>query len=220
MRLRNADKLRLSPVTADPPGCPTRRSLLSLLGIGPLTGALTIWFTPEVAESGKKKHKKKKKRNKKKKKGGKGAGTIKCSGNVIGSAGASEEAALLQQINTFRQQNGNPGDLVREAQLDSAAAAHSRDMATRCYFAHVNPEGLDPFDRIKAAGYTATPWAENLYVGSGSFQSAAQAIESWRTSTKGHREAILDPKANEIGIGTALDGAGNMYWTNTFGRRA
>jgi uncharacterized protein YkwD len=208
--------LTISTAISDPAGNPTRRTLLSLLGAGAIAGGVATIMAPESAEARKKKGKKKKKH---KKKGGKGRGKIKCSGKVVGSAAASEETALLQQINAFRQQNGNPGDLARDPQLDSAAAAHSRDMATRCYFEHISPEGSDPFDRMNAAGYTGTPWAENLYVGSGNLKSAAQAFEAWRTSKAGHREAMLDPDANEIGIGTALDGAGNLYWTNVFGKR-
>lgn len=195
------------------PSNPTRRVLLLLAGAGFIGGGAAT-LVDQMAVDAKKKNGKKKK----KKKGGKGGGKIKCSGNVVGAASAQEEATLLDLINEFRVNNGNPGNLTPQLQLKSAAIAHSRDMATRCYFDHVNPDGDDPFDRMVAAGYTGTPRSENIYVGSGPFRSASEAFEAWKTSTSGHREAMLAANSNQIGIGTALDGAGNMYWTNVFGQ--
>ena len=200
-----------SPVNSDPPASPTRRSFLSLLAGAALAGSLDRLLAPDLAEA-RKKHKKKKK-----KKGNKGGGN-KCTGSVNGSASAAEQDALLTMINDFRAENGGLPPLAREAHLDNAAVAHSRDMATRCFFDHKNPDGKDPFQRMTAAGYTGTPLAENIYKGSGSLASAAQAFHAWETSKEGHRENMLDGRAQEIGIGTALNSAGFMIWTNVFGK--
>jgi uncharacterized protein YkwD len=207
-----------SPVTSDSPAIPTRRTLLALLSLGTLAGGLASLAAQEATEARRKK--KGKKRRNKKRKGGKGGdGNETCNGKVNGSAARSDEDVLLQMINEFRAQNGNLPALTREDRLDSAAVAHSRDMAARCFFAHENPDGVDPFQRMKNAGYTGIPTAENLYKGSGNLGTAGAAFKAWRDSTEGHRENMLNPSVTEIGIGTALDGDGFINWTNVFGRR-
>ncbi len=135
--------IMVSPVISDSPASPTRRSLLALLGLGPVAGGLATLLALETTEA-----KKKRKKRKNKKKGGKGGGKGSCTGSVNGSASASEEVTLLQLINDFRQQNGGLPPFVRQDLLDSAAVAHSRDMVTRCFFDHINPDGKDPGDRI------------------------------------------------------------------------
>jgi uncharacterized protein YkwD len=202
-----------SPVISDPPASPTRRSFLSLLAGGALAGSLGRLVPPDLVEA-RKKHKRKKK-----KKGKNGGSGNKCTGSVNGSASAAEEADLLNRINQFRADNGGLPSLARQAQLDNAAVAHSRDMATRCFFDHVNPDGADPGDRIAATGYQANAWAENIYKGSGSLSSASAAFDAWKNSPP-HRANMLSTDVTQIGIGTALDSSGFMIWTNVFGRPA
>ncbi|MFN8674961.1 MAG: CAP domain-containing protein [Thermomicrobiales bacterium] len=204
--------IMVSPVISDSPASPTRRSLLALLGLGPVAGGLATLLALETTEA-----KKKRKKRKNKKKGGKGGGKGSCTGSVNGSASASEEVTLLQLINDFRQQNGGLPPFVRQDLLDSAAVAHSRDMVTRCFFDHINPDGKDPGDRIAATGYQAAAWAENIYKGSGNLGSAAEAFDAWKNS-QGHRDNMLSTAVTQIGIGTALGSAGFMNWTNVFGR--
>ena len=201
----------IPPVFPDLPTSPLRRTVLSLLGGGALTAGLATLMESQPAAGKKKRKKKKKKKNKNKK---------TCNGSVQGSASASEQDALLQMINDFRlSQPSGLQPLTRQSQLDSAAVTHSRDMVTRCYFAHDSPNGSDPGDRIAATGYQAIAWAENIYKGSGNLGSAAAAFDAWKNSTTGHRENMLSTNVTEIGIGTALDSAGFMNWTNVFGRR-
>jgi len=191
----------------DCPSSPVRRVLLSVLGAGAIAGGLSGLATLEPAEGRKKRKKKKKKKGSKR----------KCTGSVNGSASAEDEEALRVMINDFRQQNGALPPLTRQGQLDAAAATHSRDMATRCFFEHVNPDGVDPLQRMNAAGYPGIPTAENIYKGSRNLGSAAEAFAAWRDSP-GHRANMLNSVVTEIGIGTALDSAGFMIWTNVFGR--
>lgn len=203
-----------SPVISDPPASPTRRSFLSLLAGGALAGSLGRLVPPDLVEA-RKKHKRKKK-----KKGKNGGSGNKCTGSVNGSASAAEHDALLTMINDFRGQQLPPLPILsRQAQLESAAVAHSRDMATRCFFDHVNPDGADPGDRIAATGYQANAWAENIYKGSGSLSSASAAFDAWKNSPP-HRANMLSTDVTQIGIGTALDSSGFMIWTNVFGRPA
>ena len=121
-------------------------------------------------------------------------------------------------INQLRASNGKPA-LARQSQLDAAALSHSQDMANRGYFDHDSPppNSTTPDQRIAAAGYPIAAWAENIYMGSGSFASAQAAFNGWENSPK-HLENMLSTDVTQIGIGVAVDGAGNAYWTNTFGK--
>ena len=54
--------------------------------------------------------------------------------------------------------------LALNPQLTSAASLHGRDMFTRLYYSHVNPEGAGPMERIAAAGYQAVRENETLAI--------------------------------------------------------
>jgi uncharacterized protein YkwD len=153
--------------------------------------------------------------------GGNG-GTGDGGGNSGGDGGASapqtEEEKLLDLINAFRAQNGQPA-LSRNGKLDTAALNHSRDMASRRYFAHNTPEGVTPDQRIAAAGYQFSWWGENIYKSAPNDTSAQSAFNSWVNSS-GHRANMLSSNFTQIGIGRAIDADGRTLWTNTFGKPA
>jgi uncharacterized protein YkwD len=109
------------------------------------------------------------------------------------------EAKMLEMVNEERVKRGlNP--LKADPELTQVARAHSRDMFERGYFAHVNPEGRDPFDRMKAAHIHFMAAGENL--------ALAQTLEIAHTNlmnSPGHRANILSPAFGRLGIGI-LDG--------------
>lgn len=90
--------------------------------------------------------------------------------------------------------------------MASVAEAHSKDMATRKFFDHVNPDGLDPFDRADRANQCTT--GENLIEFSATLYSdeelPAKVVGGWMNS-QGHRENILEPVFQAEGIGLAVD---------------
>src|SRR5262245_59692824 len=49
--------------------------------------------------------------------------------------------------------------------LIEAARNHSQDMNDRRFFAHVNPSGIDPGQRMQAAGFAWTSYGESLVAG-------------------------------------------------------
>ena len=105
------------------------------------------------------------------------------------------EASMLEMINKERRAAGlHP--LKADPQETLVARAHSKDMFVRGYFAHVNPEGKTPFDRMKAAQVKFKTAGENL--------ALAQTLEIAHTNlmnSPGHRANILNPKFNRVGIG-------------------
>ena len=104
------------------------------------------------------------------------------------------------------------GAVHSDARLDDASQGHSADMARRNYFSHTTPEGVDPWERARAAGYT-TPTGENIAMGQ---RTAEQVMDSWMNSS-GHRANILNCDSHAIGMGLARNAEGAIYWTQMFG---
>ena len=70
-----------------------------------------------------------------------------------------------------------------------------------------------PQDRLAAAGYRWSAYAENVASG----QSTPQSVtEGWMTSAD-HRANILNATYTELGIGYALDARGRPYFVQVFG---
>ncbi len=105
---------------------------------------------------------------------------------------------------------GPVGPVSMDEHLRCAARLHSMDMAERNFFAHDNPDGEDPFERIAAAGYTGEPAGENIAQGS---TTAQGVVDQWLSSDTGHCENMLNAGHNDMGIGLYQD-----YWTQKFGR--
>lgn len=127
---------------------------------------------------------------------------------------------LLSRVNRFRAQNGlKPVTLNKR--LNKAAQSHADDMAVRDYFAHNSPEGRHPGNRANDFGYDYQIVLENLAMGYG---APEKVVEGWKSSTQGHREAMIDPRVNEVGIGYRYipNDKGKIrahhYWAMTLGK--
>jgi uncharacterized protein YkwD len=109
------------------------------------------------------------------------------------------EAQMLEMVNRERVANGlRP--LAPDPELTEVARAHSADMFARGYFAHISPEGLSPFDRMKEAGVTFRTAGENL-----ALAPTVQIAHTGLMNSPGHRANILRPEFGRLGIGI-LDG--------------
>lgn len=123
---------------------------------------------------------------------------------------ATSEARMLVLVNQERTSRGLVA-LVRDEALTAVARAHSLDMQERDYFAHTNPEGLSPFDRMSAAGISYGWAAENLAWGPGVEWGHQGLMES-----PGHRANILNPELRRVGIGVVGPANGQQYFTQAF----
>jgi len=97
-----------------------------------------------------------------------------------------------------------------------AARAHSKDMATRNYFDHNNPEGKGPADRIRAAGWLNPGYSgENIAAGN---PTAEGTVNQWLKS-QGHCENMLDKDFKMLGVGYFQNPGAKYthYWTQNFG---
>jgi uncharacterized protein YkwD len=109
------------------------------------------------------------------------------------------EMQMLEMVNKERKSRGlNP--LKPDPEMTRVARAHSRDMFVRGYFAHVNPDGKDPFDRMKAAKVSFMHAGENL-----ALANTLQIAHTNLMNSPGHRANILRPGFGRLGIGV-LDG--------------
>ncbi|MGW5345251.1 sigma-70 family RNA polymerase sigma factor [Streptomyces sp. HUAS TT3] len=120
---------------------------------------------------------------------------------------------VVALVNAERAKAGC-GPLRDDAQLRSAAQAHSDDMAGRNFFAHTSPDGSDPGDRTTAAGYRWSTYGENIAKGQ---QTPESVMDSWMNSA-GHRANILNCSFKDIGVGIH-QGSGGPWWTQNFGAR-
>jgi uncharacterized protein YkwD len=129
----------------------------------------------------------------------------------------SIRGAVLDEVNAARRRAGRRG-LQVDPRLERAAQRHARDMVSRGFYGHENPEGLGPRGRAEAAGYAgARVISENLARG---LVSPEEIVGLWLGS-RGHRRNILDAGHRETGIGVAVapaaGGGVDVYWVQLFG---
>jgi uncharacterized protein YkwD len=85
------------------------------------------------------------------------------------------------------------------------------DMAQRNYFSHYSPEGISPFDRMRAEGISYRSSGENIIAG---YSSSISAHEGWVNSA-GHRSNILGSYIH-LGVGFYKGGSYGYYYTQNF----
>lgn len=133
--------------------------------------------------------------------------------------------ALLQKVNAVRARGyncggqflGNARPVSWNAQLESAAATHSMDMAANNYFSHQSLKGTRAQHRVEAQGYNWSSVGENIAAGEFSVDGVMQG---WLNSPS-HCRALMDPTYVDIGV-ACMSRAGTTYrdyWTMVFGRR-
>jgi uncharacterized protein YkwD len=111
----------------------------------------------------------------------------------------SLEAQMLEMVNAERIKAGLK-PVKADLEMTRVARAHSQDMFVRGYFAHVNPDGKDPFDRMRDFNIRFMTAGENLALA----QTVGIAHNNLMNSP-GHRANILNPSFGRLGIGI-MDG--------------
>lgn len=115
-----------------------------------------------------------------------------------GLVGDISSSVLVSQTNRERAEDGL-GTLATNPLLQAAAQAKADDMAAKSYFAHQSPDGRQPWDWIKAAGYRYHFAGENLAV---NFVESSDVTQAWMNSPE-HRANLLSDHYTEIGIAMA-----------------
>lgn len=120
------------------------------------------------------------------------------------------EAKMLELVNEERRKEGLQ-PLKADPEMAAVARAHSRDMFARGYFAHVNPDGEDPFDRMREMKVRFLTAGENLALA----QTLTLAHKGLMNSP-GHRANILQPSFGRLGIGILDGGLYGLMVTQNF----
>ena len=117
-----------------------------------------------------------------------------------------EVQAFVTLVNEHRLEVGCDA-LEWHAGVADVAQAHSADMVERDFFAHTNPDGESPFDRLTAAGIDFGAAAENIAYG---YPGAEAVLQGWLDSS-GHRQNIENCGLRQHGVGLV-----GTHWTHLF----
>jgi len=109
------------------------------------------------------------------------------------------EKQMLDLVNRERVAAGLK-PLQADPELTEVARQHSADMFARGYFAHDTPEGVSPFDRMRAANIRFITAGENL-----ALAPTIPVAHTGLMNSPGHRANILRPEFGRVGIGV-MDG--------------
>jgi uncharacterized protein YkwD len=118
---------------------------------------------------------------------------------------------ILKYTNQFRRSKGKPALIMRN-DLNAIARRHSQDMASgRCDFGHAGYDKRESEAEKLVRSFHGM--AENVAYGP---ETGKEVVAMWQNS-KGHRKNILGDY-KYIGIGTAADRRGVIYYTQIFVR--
>ncbi len=115
---------------------------------------------------------------------------------------------LLEEINESRSNHGL-SEVSMDTDLNNLAQDHSNDMVEDEFFGHINSENQTPDDRRIEAGIL-TPVSENI-----AKDISIKFAHLGLMRSGSHRENILDPNWEIVGIGISLDN-GYLYVTEEF----
>ena len=148
--------------------------------------------------------------------------------NQIKSLDSVNLAYLVHQFTNRERELRGAAPLSYDHHLAWIARGHSKDMASKRFFAHVNKQGETPYVRASRKGYSGVGvGAENIVQltvwrmsnGKRSRKShnqvAQEAVRAWMDS-QGHRLNILRPAHSSEGIGCAWGKGGKVYITQMF----
>ncbi|MDR1410195.1 MAG: CAP domain-containing protein [Oscillospiraceae bacterium] len=121
------------------------------------------------------------------------------------------ELELIELMNEMRiERNLKP--LKENPILAQVARAKSEQMRMDDLFAHINPTFGDPFSMMEESGLHFVAAGENL---AHAHYTAMQSFADWMDSY-GHRNNILSPVFEDVGVGLAPDRHGGWLWTVLF----
>lgn len=120
------------------------------------------------------------------------------------------EAEALEALNADRAKAGLK-PLVYNESLTRLAREYAADMMERRFFAHDNPEGLTPFDRMRIKGISYRYAGENLAI-----NDTVRAAQAAFMNSPTHRENVLHSQYSEVGIGVLAAPNGKIYVVQEF----
>lgn len=120
------------------------------------------------------------------------------------------ETEMLNLVNQERSSRGL-NILKFDSTLRTVARDHSADMFKRGYFSHYTPEGQDVANRADKYDVKYMVIGENL-----AFAPTLVSAHKGLMNSPGHRENILSPDFNKVGIGVMDGGIYGKMFTQVF----
>ncbi|MDA0962544.1 MAG: CAP domain-containing protein [Proteobacteria bacterium] len=119
---------------------------------------------------------------------------------------------MLDSVNALRQASGTvPVQL--NAQLNAAAATHSRDMSIQNRPWHFGSDGSSPIDRVRRVGYTGAMLGEVI---SETYETELETLAAWMEDP-GTRAVLLERRAVNMGFSWFQEQNGKIWWTLVMG---
>ncbi len=115
---------------------------------------------------------------------------------------------VLDGLNALRQSAGVQ-TVQLNAQLNAAAATHSRDMSVQNRPWHFGSDGSSPIDRLRRVGYGGALTGETI---SETYETELETLGAWMREPS-TRAVLLDPEATEMGISWFQESNGKIWWT-------
>jgi len=115
--------------------------------------------------------------------------------SVLGYASNIPPSEVIRLTNEKRVQAGL-APLEENSVLDQAALAKGADMLNKGYWAHMAPDGTQPWKFFSDFGYKYRYAGENL---ARDFSNPSSAVDAWMASPS-HKENLLSPRYQEVGI--------------------
>lgn len=119
---------------------------------------------------------------------------------------------MLDAINSLRSAAGRQ-PVTLNAQLNAAAATHSRDMSVQNRPWHFGSDGSSPIDRVERVGYTGKLVGENI---SETYETELETLAAWMEEPS-TRKVVLSPKARDLGFSWLQENNGKIWWTMVMG---
>lgn len=132
---------------------------------------------------------------------------------ISSNSTAKIQYRVLDSINALRKAAGH-APLSFNAQLNAAAATHSRDMSIQNRPWHFGSDGSSPIQRVKRIGYSGRFLGENI---SETYESELQTLEAWLAQDD-TRAVLMNPEATDIGFAWFQESSGKIWWTLVTGK--
>lgn len=136
---------------------------------------------------------------------------------VLGYAANIPPERIVELTNEEREKAGVQ-TLNLDPLLTQAALMKASDMFAKDYWAHVSPDGTEPWAFFIDAGYRYRFAGENL---AKDFSRAEDVVAAWIASPS-HKENLLSPRYQDIGVAVVdgeLDGVQTTLVVQLFGTR-
>jgi uncharacterized protein YkwD len=135
------------------------------------------------------------------------------------AASAADAArALVCDINVIRERH-DLGPVRWNDTVAQPAQSFAQELAVRHAISHTSADGRTPKDRVFATGYfdgfAAWLVLENVEWGSSVYATPLATALGWMQSTE-HRANVLDPQAEEIGVGVVQGELAGRAGSGTF----